>query len=313
MIKLSIIVPIYNVEKYIEECIRSLYSQDIPLEEYEVICVDDCSPDQSASIVERLQKEYPTLKLIRHKRNKKLGGARNTGIKVADGKYIMFVDSDDMLKPDCLKQLINEMETGHDDFIHFNVMPLYADGSNGKEPHYDVEQSQMTGADLFFNKSLCWQDQICAWRKIYCMEFLQCNNLYFSEDIMYEDNDYAMRVAAAADKCRHIEYSPYINRQNMESVTRVPVSMSRISYWQKTWPIITSLLDTIGKKDARFVDLINFYMRYDLWDVLNNMYKLPRDQRKSVKQNLTVSEWLRYIRFLPIKHRIEYLYKLIKA
>ena len=120
MIKLSIIVPIYNVEKYIEECIRSLYSQDIPLEEYEVICVDDCSPDQSASIVERLQKEYPTLKLIRHKRNKKLGGARNTGIKVADGKYIMFVDSDDMLKPDCLKQLINEMETGHDDFIHFN-------------------------------------------------------------------------------------------------------------------------------------------------------------------------------------------------
>ncbi len=313
MIQLSIIVPIYNVEKYIEECIRSLYSQDVPLGEYEVICVDDCSPDQSASIVERLQKEYPTLKLIRHKRNKKLGGARNTGIKAAEGKYIMFVDSDDMLKPDCLKQLINEMETGHDDFIHFNYVKFYKEGELGKKMQFRIKPIQMTGADMYFCTALPWQQQVSACRKIYLTDFLRCNNLYFVEDTMYEDNDYSMRVAAAAKRCRHLDISPYLYRKNPESVTESVVSVSRLFYWQKTWPIITLLLDTIAKQDARFVDLINLYMRYDLWDVLNNMYKLPRDQRKSVKQNLTVSEWLRYIRFLPIKRRIEYLYKLVKA
>lgn len=313
MIKLSIIVPIYNVEQYVEECIRSLYDQDIPQEEYEVICIDDCSPDNSAAIVERLQKEYSTLHLIRHERNKKLGGARNTGLRNAKGKYIWFVDSDDMLKPNCLKQLVDEMDAGHDDYIHFNNLMLSADGTIGEEQLYAIEPTQMSGADLFFCKTIRWQDQVCAWRKIYNKDFLLRNNLFFAEDIMYEDNDYAMRLAAAAIKCRHLEIAPYIQRQNPESVTRVSVSVSRIKYWQATWPIITALLDTIGKQDARFVELIHFYMRYDLWDVLNNLYQLPKDQRPEVKHNLTKKEWLRYIRFLPIKRRVEYLYKLIKA
>ena len=98
MIRLSFIVPVYGVEKYIEECIRSLYNQDIPQSEYEVICVDDCSPDGSRAIVERLQTEYPTLHLICHAENKRQGGARNTGLREAKGQYInTFV----------LKELIN--------------------------------------------------------------------------------------------------------------------------------------------------------------------------------------------------------------
>ena len=110
MLRLSFIVPFYNVEPYIEECIRSLYNQDIPQEEYEVICVDDCSPDGSRAIVERLQKEYPTLKLLIHTENKRQGGARNTGMKVAQGIYIWFMDSDDYIKPNCLKDLLERAE-----------------------------------------------------------------------------------------------------------------------------------------------------------------------------------------------------------
>ena len=313
MIKLSIIVPMFKVEQYIEECIRSLYRQDIPASEYEVICVDDCSPDNSAAIVERLQSEFPTLRLIHNERNKKLGGARNTGLRNAQGKYIWFVDSDDMLKPNCLKQLVEEMDAGQDDYIHFNYQPLYPDGTMAEELHYAIEPTQMSGPDMFFHKALNWRDQISACRKIYRREFLQQGNLYFIEDTMYEDNDFSMRVAAAASKCRHIDVSPYIYRQVPTSTTHSTVTVARVKYWQATWPHITALLDTIGKQDARFVELIRFYMQYDLWDVLNNLYQLPKDQRPEVKHNLSVSEWLRYIRFLPIKRRIEYLYKLIKA
>ena len=141
-LKLSIIVPVFNVEPYIEECICSLYRQDIPVSDYEVICVDDCSPDKSAQIVEKLQTEYPTLQLIRHERNKKLGGARNTGIRAAKGKYILFVDSDDMLVPNCLKQLIEAMESDDDEYIHFNYIKLYPDNSIGKKLSYDYDNIQ---------------------------------------------------------------------------------------------------------------------------------------------------------------------------
>ena len=303
----------FKVEQYIEECIRSLYRQDIPQEEYEVICVDDCSPDNSAAIVEQLQKEYPTLRLIHNERNKKLGGARNTGLRNAQGRYILFVDSDDMLKPNCLKQLVDAMDAGQDDYIHFNYQPLYPDGMMAEELQYAIEPSQMSGPDMFFHKALNWRDQISACRKIYRRDFMQQHNLFFIEDTMYEDNDFSMRVAAAATKCRHIDVSPYIYRQVPTSTTHSTVTVARVKYWQATWPHITAFLDTIGKQDARFMELIRFYMQYDLWDVLNNLYQLPKDQRPEVKHNLSVSEWLRYIRFLPLKRRVEYLYKLIKA
>ncbi len=313
MINLSIIIPFYNVEKYIAQCLDSVFNQDIPEEEFEVICVNDVSPDNSRDIVREYQRKHANLILIEHDINKKLGGARNTGIRAAKGKYILFLDSDDMLKPNSLKQLVEEMDMYDDDYIHFNFINLFEDGSFGQELFFNYGTQQTAGSELFFCETIPWQQQISACRRIYRKDFLLSNNLFFVEDIMYEDNDFSMRVAAAANKCRHLDVSPYLYRQNQESVTKASVSPSRLIYWQKTWPIIVALLGTIGKQDIRFVDLIHFYIRYDLWDVLNNLYNIPRDQRKMVKQNLSMSEWLHYISFLPFKRRLEYIYKLVKA
>ena len=119
-LRLSFIVPFYNVELYIEECIRSLYAQDIPWEEYEVICVDDCSPDGSRTIVERLQKEYPTLKLLTTPENLRQGGARNMALDVARGKYIWFIDSDDYIAENCLGTMLNQAEEENLDILDFD-------------------------------------------------------------------------------------------------------------------------------------------------------------------------------------------------
>ncbi len=121
-LRLSFIVPFYNVELYIEECIRSLYVQDIPWEEYEVICVDDCSLDGSRTIVERLQEEYPTLKLLTTPENLRQGGARNMGLDVAQGRYIWFVDSDDYICPNILDRLLNVIDTNSLDILQFDYM-----------------------------------------------------------------------------------------------------------------------------------------------------------------------------------------------
>ena len=132
---LSIIVPFFNVEKYIKECIHSLYSQDIPSDNYEVILVNDCSPDNSREIVVELQKEYPTLTLIDHDKNKKLGGARNSGLKVAKGDYIWFVDSDDFLKPNILNNLLEISYQNNLDVLHFDY---YQYNENGEILEYPV-------------------------------------------------------------------------------------------------------------------------------------------------------------------------------
>ena len=164
MIRLSFIVPVYNVEPYIEECIRSLYNQDIPQEVYEVICVDDCSPDGSRAIVERLQKEYPTLKLLIHTENKRQGGARNTGMKVAQGRYIWFVDSDDYIKPNCLKSLLEQAEKEDLDILDFDF-----DADYSKQPfRKNVESYEMgpcSGADYVFSQRQgrwSWRC-VCVW------------------------------------------------------------------------------------------------------------------------------------------------------
>ena len=84
-----------------------MYNQDIPEEEYEVICVNDASPDNSREIVKEYQKKHKNLILVEHEVNKKLGAARNTGRSVAKGKYIWNVDSDDMIAPNCLKKMLH--------------------------------------------------------------------------------------------------------------------------------------------------------------------------------------------------------------
>ena len=101
-IRLSIIIPFFNVEKFIGRCLESVYSQDIPENEYEVICVDDSSPDDSLSIVQDYAQKHANLRIVKNKQNRKLGGARNAGLDVASGDYIWFIDSDDFIEDNVL-------------------------------------------------------------------------------------------------------------------------------------------------------------------------------------------------------------------
>ena len=226
MCRLSFIVPFYGVKKYIEECIRSLYDQDIPMEEYEVICVDDCSPDGSRAVVERLQKEYPTLRLLTHMENKRQGGARNTGMREARGSYIWFVDSDDYIKPNCLKGLLEIAETENLDVLKFhfayeNQSPRDLVDSKGVE----------TGTDLIFNNESS-TDLISrcnsAVQQLIRREFLLTNNIVFAEKVQYEDDDFAYQIYAFAKRTRLIAHAPYMVRITPDSTTRRSNDIRRV-------------------------------------------------------------------------------------
>lgn len=313
MKKLSIIVPVYNVEKYVEQCIRSLYEQDIPQEEYEVICVDDCTPDGSCAIIERLQSEYPTLRLLHHERNRKLGSARNSGIRAAMGRYILFVDSDDMLVPNCLGHLINEMEATRADFIHFDRCKT-KDGVSWKECYsLSADTKLLSGPDLFFMKELDWTKQVTAWCKIYRTDFICANDLYFVDDIMYEDNDYVLRVTAAAKQCKHIHFAPYVYRVNDSSIMHSKITSANLLYWQITWKQLLSIWSRLVSVDKRYDEFVLRYLRYDLYDLLNHLKEQTKADRIMVKKAMSIVDWYRVIRLLPIKQRLTYIIQLIKA
>ena len=217
MLRLSFIVPFYNAEPYIGQCICSLYDQDIPQSEYEVICVDDCSPDGSRAIVERLQKEYPTLKLLIHTENKRQGGARNTGLNAAQGRYIWFVDSDDYIKPNCLKDLIVQAERENLDILKF-----YFDRDNRQEEML-ASNRVVSGSQLMFdvqtNFSLAMRS-CSAVQQIIKREFLQDEDIVFAEKVQYEDDDFSYQLHAFAKRTRLIAQKPYVVRNTPNSTTR---------------------------------------------------------------------------------------------
>lgn len=230
MLRLSFIVPFYNVEPYIEGCIRSLYNQDIPQEKYEVICIDDCSPDGSRAIVERLQQEYPTLKLLRTPENLRQGGARNMGLDVAQGRYVWFVDSDDYIKPNCLAYLLDKADANTLDILNFNF-EYCGSLKHTKQPHPHYELSTCTGTEYVFDRHYRWANKCCVvTNAIILNHLLQKHNLRFAEKVQFEDCDYGIKLYMIAKRVMHINFSGYVYRIEVGSTVNAPASNIRLGY-----------------------------------------------------------------------------------
>lgn len=117
---LSFIVPVYNVEKYLEECLDSLITQDVPYDEYEIICIDDGSTDKSGKILDSYAEKYANI-IVVHKENGGVSSARNCGINIAKGEYIWFVDSDDFIRDNCLSKVKSKILESKYDAIQIKI------------------------------------------------------------------------------------------------------------------------------------------------------------------------------------------------
>lgn len=285
--RLSIIIPFYNVEQYIAQCLDSVYHQDIPEEEYEVICVDDCSPDDSLSIVKEYAKLHSNLIIVKNKFNRKLGGARNAGMEVAQGKYIWFIDSDDFIESNCLANMLSIVESEDLDMLHFN----YACYPNNADPARRPSETEvMTGTEMFFDSNFIWyHDLVTAWRKLYKRQFLLDNNIQFAEHIMFEDNDYAIEAFAYAQRVKHIPSVAYYYRNNPNSITRVKYTDEHIGYWLDMCHRLHLIKEKYisEQKDLRFVDLISSFIRYNISNVLN-VYRIMNDMKEKKRSRVII-------------------------
>lgn len=219
-ILLSIIIPFYNVEKYITDCLDSVYNQDMPEDEYEVICVNDASPDNSREIVIEYQKKHSNLILIEHEVNKKLGSARNTGRTIARGKYIWNVDSDDYIKPNVFKRIKTLLIDSDLDILMFNHDVFFDGVDEVQYNHRFVDTDSCSGMEFikkYFNYQIGQIGQI--WSQIYRFDYLNNKGIYSPEINMAEDGPFTWRSLLLANKVMSISDTFYIYRMNNNSLT----------------------------------------------------------------------------------------------
>lgn len=220
-LSLSIILPCYNVEKYIAECLDSLYAQDIPETEYEVICVNDCSPDGTRDIIITYQKNHPNLILIDHEVNKKQGGARNTGLRAAQGEYIWFVDPDDFIKPNVFARLFDICMQNKLDVLIFNFIKVSSDKYFLFKSEFVSDSKILSGISFIYNE---WGDSflnhydgsVC--NRIYRKSFLNQNFIVFPENMSWEDVEHSLRTLLFSERIMSISDSFYYYRTNQDSV-----------------------------------------------------------------------------------------------
>lgn len=233
MIKVSVIIPVYNVEQYLEECLNSIINQT--LKEIEIICVDDCSKDNSYLILDKYKDIDSRIILIKHNINRGLGPARNTGLSRANGEYIFYMDSDDYISNDYIQTLYVTAKKYNSDIVsNLNINADY----DGKIIPYKPET---------FNNLINWKKQYpknylegesfieitenyegkkeflspMSWNKLFKREFLISNELYFMDIALgAEDVDLYYRVIANKPKTSYNHKGYYFYRQRNSSLMK---------------------------------------------------------------------------------------------
>lgn len=227
---ISVIVPVYNVEKYLDKCIDSIVHQTY--EELEIILVDDGSRDSSGELCNKWQRKDSRIKVI-HKENAGLGFARNSGLDIATGQYVLYIDSDDYISVNMIEKLYKKSKETQSDTVYCGLTRVFVDGSETPVPAI-YDNRSFTG-DQIINDVLLEmvgskpQDKedanlfMSVWHAIYSMDIIREHNIRFPSErqIMCEDIMYHIDYLRYARKVTYISDCLYYYRVNPKSLSQV--------------------------------------------------------------------------------------------
>lgn len=222
--KLSIIVPVYNVADYLPKCLDSLLAQNLPQNEYEIIVVNDGSTDNSGNIVQQYADKYANITLI-NQANQGLSGARNTGIKQAKGDYIQFVDSDDYLEENVLGGLMKRIEKDDLDVLRFKYQNVRINAGGEYEifqPYkqssflFDNYSSEPTNGVDFLNKRF----GTACYAVMFIIRKTILDNCIFKQNIYFEDTEWTPRMLLKAERIASSDTIVYNYLMREGSITK---------------------------------------------------------------------------------------------
>jgi glycosyltransferase involved in cell wall biosynthesis len=216
MVSLSIIIPVYNVEKYLEQCLDSVLVDNGFTGQ--VICVNDGSTDGSGEILEEYAKKYPNVEVYTQP-NLRQSVARNNGLSHATGDYVFYIDSDDWINPGTIQQVLNEIDD--EEAIFYNALTYY-EVTKSYDPKIDVPTIKgISGAEYFkriygTNRTLSF---VCECGGFYKREFLLKNHLFNEPGIYHEDTYLMPQILLAAQNVSSVDICVYSRRRHDGSVT----------------------------------------------------------------------------------------------
>lgn len=223
MVKVSVVIPVYNASKYLGECLDSIVNQT--LEDIEIICVDDESEDNSVEILEKYSNNDNRISI--YKKNHGGGGsARNYALNLVEGKYIYFMDADDKLKLDALETLYNTAEDKNVDFIIFQAYN-YEDSEKRlyKSESYSMDLLSKEVKDKIFNcddlsSDLTFDINVTPWSKFYNKDFVLNSGAKFPENLLFHDNIFFWETFFSAKRIYFLNGYFYCRRWHSDSSSR---------------------------------------------------------------------------------------------
>lgn len=296
-IRISFILPCYNSENFIANCLDSLFEQDIPVSEYEVICVNDSSTDNTRNIILEYQDKYSNLLLVDHENCKSAGGARNTGIDFATGDYIWCVDSDDYIKKNCLLKLLTILELNDLDILLFNYDAVDHEKEMQSVKVIDTfENSKVLNGlefiEKYFDNSL--SKLAIVWFQLYKRSYLKNENIRFPEIHLGEDAIFSWKALLSAKKVQSISYRFYIYRRNNYSITKRDITAEDVfaRTFQFADQVLRMYYDDYPESNKQVLKLAlqsalnGFYQSYKVlnFDERKRYYSFIKNDRTSLKR-----------------------------
>ena len=300
--RFSIIIPVFNVEKYLPDCLESVIRQSFP--DWEAICVDDGSTDGSNSILMDFAARDKRIKIV-SQRNSGTAAARNTGIREAQGDYIFFLDSDDWLEPDSLQVLAARLNG--EDILCFGGK-RYFESSGSFHPADQLQEKTYTkGIDYFNENALLPRDFafVCVVLRVYDREFLLRNGLFFDEDVSFEDNLWVPITLYFARSVTVIPDVLYIYRIRQGS------KMEDVSLKRKK-----ELLTVANRLAAFFISKTDFNKNVAYRVVTHHYQAVLMKASKSERRELNkLCDWRLYLKVSRTKarHIVNYWINQLKA
>lgn len=296
----------YNVEQYITKCIDSVYNQGLEESDFELVIVDDASPDNSLAIAKESTKERSNVVIISQE-NKGLGGARNTGINNASGAYLLFLDSDDLLLPNALKDIVELAFSENLDILEFAAQGV---NTKGEVIYHSTNNSELYHSGYEYYNKVRYMNSAC--NKVYKRTFLIDQGLFFLEKIYIEDFEFNTRSLAAAKRIKATDklVSQFLQSEN--SITRnadeskkqkmildIILVIKKTDYLYKTQSdnkekkifylerlnfLVATLFFQLIKNKASYKEMIDlkeklqeesiFYVNYKIFDFKKNLVRI---------------------------------------
>lgn len=299
--KFSVIIPVYNVETYLRECLDSVLIQTF--EDWEAVCVNDGSTDRSAIILDEYASKDRRFKTI-NQPNGGLSAARNTGLKAAEGEYVLFLDSDDWLEPNALEIVSGSMTD--EDMLCYSGRRYFESEGQFHDADRLLERTYSSGMDYYNENALSNRDFafVCVVLRAYKREFLLSHELWFKEGIFHEDNLFTPLACYYAKRVKVIDVCLYDYRVRANSITTTG-NVKRLR----------DLLETANTLAAFFISKEGFVKTTVYRAITHHFQAVFLNAPKSEKKELyRLCDWHLYrkVSRTKLRHRLNYLKNRIK-